>query len=451
MRATIVVLLVAACGHHDAAGGDAGADGKGGDAAGDASGDGASAHATTITVTLVDRPNNAAMFSFVVAYQDGAGAWQVAPPPSGDTYSFQVTSPAYGVAWTCITPGAGNVGISARSVNLYYFAVAERTSLTALVPRQCTDRPLVGLTGTISNPPVNSTTLGVAFGRRQTIAVRGTTGDDTYALETPKSTHDLIVGEAVGTGNGGDFALASATVQRGLAVTGATIADVDYSNAQPAVTAPVTVVTTVGARVDVSTTLSSAGKTQATFVHQTGGPFVAAGLADALADSNDVYQQQIVVVAGATIATEQVFAGAPAAQRFVAPTPLGTVTPSVASRSPYVMLASTWSTYANAGGYVIAANQTPGTQACGGFQGCTIGWTIDASPGYLGAAPQLAMPDLSGVTGWDARLELVAGVAVIGSVTADTSSAGAADFPQQTFAASGVHRTNAGTTWQITP
>ena len=456
MRATIILVTIAACGHNSGAGGDAGGGGGGGggDAAGDASGgdDGASAHSTTIDVTLVNRPNGAAAFSFVVAYQDGAGPWQVAPPPSGDTYSFQVTSPAYGVAWTCITPtAAGNVGVSARTVNVYYFAVAERTSLTAIVPRQCSDRGQgsVGLSGTIANAPLS--VLGAAFGGQSAIATRGT-GGVTYALETPKSTHDLIVG-AVTAGGNGDFALASATVSRGLAVNAATVANVDYSTALPAATAAVTVLTTGGARIDVSTTLLSAGGTQSTFVHQTTGPFVAAGLAAALATAGDVYEQQIVVLAGAAIATEQSFVAAPAAQSYAAPTPLGTVTPSVATRSPYVMLAAAWPAYAGAGGYVLSANQTPNTQSCGGAgtQGCTIGWTIDVSPGYVGASPQLAMPDLSALGGWDARLALVTGTAVIGSVVANTSTLGAADFPQQPFAAVGVKRTDAGVLWTITP
>src|SRR5690242_11104806 len=67
----------------------------------DGSGSGGSdggAAGTAITLALTRRPNTTATFSFLVAYQDGTGAWQLAPAPTGDVYTFDVTSPTWGVA-----------------------------------------------------------------------------------------------------------------------------------------------------------------------------------------------------------------------------------------------------------------------------------------------------------------------------------------------------------------
>src|SRR5258708_27155727 len=178
MRTHVVVLALAACGGSPPGTNPDSGDGCPCDAPNHD--DTGSAQPTTITVTLTNRPNNAALFSFVVAYQDGGGSWQVAGAPAGDVYTFQVTSAAYGVAWTCVSAGAGNVGLSERDVNLYYFAVAERTSLQANVPARCTDRApqSVGLSGTITNPP--SLPLAVVFGARATFATRGPNGTDAF-------------------------------------------------------------------------------------------------------------------------------------------------------------------------------------------------------------------------------------------------------------------------------
>jgi len=451
MRSHVVILAVVACGNtHSGANLDANGDGCPCDAP--SSSDTGSAHATTITVTLTDRPNNAAQFSFVVAYQDGAGPWQVASPPAGDVYTFQVTSAAYGVAWTCVSGGAGNVGLSERDVNLYYFAVAERTSLQADVPARCTDRApqAVGLTGTITSPP--SAALAVAFGARSTFATRSTNGNDAFALETPKSTHDLIVAEVFGTGTPGDFVVDSAVVQRDLAVTGPTATIVDWNASQTLATGTVTVLTPFGsARVDVSTSLLSAGKTLGEFVHETSAPFTTAGFDVGQAAPGDVYDQQIAVSEGAGFVVEQSFVDTIADQTFVAATPLGTVMPSVASHAPYAMIAAAWPAYTGAIGYAWQASQIQNGGTCAMPGGCLVAWAIDVSPGYVGGAPQIAMPDLSGLTGWDPRLQMVNATAVNGSVTADTSTAGAADFPEPTFASVGTQRTNVGTVFTITP
>src|SRR3954468_5066499 len=92
----LVSILAVACGSSSkgtvdgSAGGDGangGGDGGGGDGGGEGGG-------TASAVTLTNRPTNAAMFTFLVAYQDGSGPWQLAPAPSGDTYTFNVNAPS---------------------------------------------------------------------------------------------------------------------------------------------------------------------------------------------------------------------------------------------------------------------------------------------------------------------------------------------------------------------
>src|SRR5690349_23860759 len=94
----------------------------------------------TVTVTLTDRPDNAAMYSFVTAYRDGAGPWQLAPAPNGDSYTFAVTSPTWSFVWTCVPTNN-----EYRLVNLGVFATAEQTSLTQAIGTGCSDRlPEIG-------------------------------------------------------------------------------------------------------------------------------------------------------------------------------------------------------------------------------------------------------------------------------------------------------------------
>jgi hypothetical protein len=61
------------------------------------------------------------------------------------------------------------------------------------------------------------------------------------------------------------------------------------------------------------------------------------------------------------------------------------------------------------------------------------------------------MPDLSMLTGWDARLQLQTGVAVTVSVTAGTSTLGVTDLPSVDPPAAGTKRTSASNASTVTP
>src|SRR5438270_1016738 len=100
MRSSLfAIVALAACGSsHSGSGGDAAGGGGDGSGSSDASGGGGPA---SVMVTLTNRPDNAATFSFLTAYQDGSGPWTAAPAPTGDTYTFTINSAAWSFAWTC--------------------------------------------------------------------------------------------------------------------------------------------------------------------------------------------------------------------------------------------------------------------------------------------------------------------------------------------------------------
>ena len=447
---SLIAIALAACGHNNG-------NGKT-DGGGDGNGDGTSG-STTITLTLTDHPSNASMFSFVVAYQDGAGAWTLAPPPSGDTYTFTVNSAAYGVAWTCV-----NSTLNSREVDVLYFAVAERTSITAVVPPRCTDFAFpanVGLSGTITNATQN-TTYHVAFGLRGPANDPKTGAAQTsvaYAMETPPSTHDLIAGNdtAGGVAATTDVLIGSAFVERGLAINAATVGHtIDFSTAVAAASAAVTNVPTgTTTRSVVSTDLVSKNGTAFTFVRQTatGTTFLPTrGLSSGQADPADVYLQQIRVDDSRTgsSAITQNWVTTIAAQAYTAPTAFGGTIASVAAATPYPQIKTTWSAYTGTIGYAWTAAQPATNQACAGVANC-ITWTVGVSPGTSGSSPQVQMPDFSALTGWDTKLQFATGTAVNGSVAAIVSSVGPTDFPDLATPPAGTTRAIVGSGWTVTP
>ena len=228
MRRVLAVLCALACGCDGASsssvdgGGSGHGDGGGGNYAPMAS-------PRTVKLTLVNRPTNAAPFSFFVAYQDGAGEWKTAPAPTGDTYSFEINAPVYGVAWGCIGNVIGNTTTQLRSVSTAHFAVAERTELTFDVPSRCTDdnSPTITLGGQVTNRPFTGV-LVVQFGTRTAFVSNQSGG---FNLQTPPGTHDLIVSHVVPEGNG-EYYIDQTLVIRSLALSQSTTRLIDFSAAQ---------------------------------------------------------------------------------------------------------------------------------------------------------------------------------------------------------------------------
>ncbi len=401
---------------------------------------------SSVTLTLVDHPTTPATFSFIAAFQDGDGAWAVAPAPSGDVYTLPITSDHYGVGWTCI--GSGDLQ---REVNLAYFTVAERSSLTLTIPARCTDRGATGvkLSGAIANPP-NSGTLTVAVGNRTATADNA----GTYALEVPPGTYDVFVLHSAAAQAAGstDLTVDKVLVHRGLAITAAMTQGFDFANAVAVQSFPVTTGTaTPGAKTTVDTTIVAGGTTTA-LVTQTKAPFTTESLALSQIAATDVYIQQIAVAtAGSTLRVQDATA-TPALLTYTAPATLGGALAAVPTATPYPEVKTTWTAYTDAVGYTWgqAQAQTAAQCATTGNAGCTVTWVADISAAYAGTATSFQMPDLSMLAGWSASFQLLAGTQVLGTIEAETSSAGPSDFPTDTPPV-GTQRTFARAAWTVTP
>ena len=446
VRAGLVILaLASACGSSGSSTPDAGGDD--GDGSIDPTGDGGTGGTRTIKLTLTNRPMNAAPFSFFVAYQDGSAPWQVAPAPSGDTYSFPISAPSYGVAYGCIGNVAGTTTTQLRSVTTAHFAVGERTELAFDVPARCSDRNTMGVTlsGTITNRPTSGV-LVVQFGGRSAF-VGSQSGS--FSLTTPPGTRDLIVTHAVPEGNG-EFYVDEAVTIRDVAVTGPTMRTINFAAAQSteyyAVDASVP---NTNARIVASTLLYTANGTALQLVRESTN-WESDSLPSAQMRATDVYDQQIAVTTFGASATITNATSTPGEQTYVAPAPLGQVNAVVDATMPYVTLRATWPAYANTVGYAWNATQQLTLTQCGGGLACTVAWTSYVSPGVTGSMPGFRMPNLADVTGWKSAFELADGAQIVGGVTAVTSSAGAGDFPPAT-PADGTKRAFVRSDFSVTP
>ena len=409
--------------------------------------DGGTTGPKTVKLTLANRPMNGAPFSFFVAYQDGSAPWTVAPAPNDDVYAFSISAPVYGVAWGCIGNVTGTTTTQLRTVTSAHFAVAERTDLAFDVPARCSDRGAgnVTLSGTVTNRPGAGVVI-VQFGSRSTVA--GTTSGS-FTLSTPPGTHDLIVTHAVPEGNG-EFYVDEALAIRDVAVMGPTSRTIDFTAAEPTLYYPVTASSPdLQARFLATTTLYTGNETTAGLVRESVN-METQSLATAQMRTSDVYDQLISVTRPGSGAAITNATNAPGPQTFVAPAPLGVVSCAVTSKTPYAILGTTWPAYGSSIGYIWNATQQLGAQQCGGNVACTIVWSAYVSPGVTGAMPAFAMPDLAAVMGWKTAYELVGGAPIVGGVTAQTSSAGAGDFPPGT-PANGTKRAFVRSDYSVTP
>lgn len=441
----VVCVLATACGSNSKGNGSDAATGDGTNGGGDSggNGDGTSGGGTTIHVTLTNHPTNASMFKFLVAFQDGSGAWKLASAPSGDTYSFNVNSPSWGVVWTC---NAGQV----RAVTEVHFAVSERTSLTMNVPAGCTDNApaTVALSGTVSNRGGGGIWL-VDFGGTAGFVNPQTGG---YKLAVAPGTADVVLRHLQGTGNANDFTTTEALVDRAVTVNAATTHDLDASTVLATQSFNVNIALTTTGRALATTLLYSAGGSTPT-MDRLGANFESDALAATQGVTGDVYDQQIAVTANGQTAIVTNATATPGDQTYTAPTPLGGATAQVTGTTPYPLIHTTWAAYASTIGYVWNATQTLTPQQCGGTNttGCAVVWTAILSPGVTGGSPGYATPDFSALAGWDASLAFVTGTMITGYAEAGVSNAGATDFPPVTPPPAGTQRTYVRSAFTVTP
>ncbi len=450
MRLVSTVLVVSslwvvgACGNKSpaAGGGDDASDGGiTGDGHGsDGSGGSGGGNPTNVLLTLNHRPTNASALGFLVAYQDGAGPWTLAPAPVGDTYTLPINAPVYAVVWTCI---AGGPNGQLRSVNELQFTVSEKPALTVEIPARCRDQAnLVTLQGTIENPGT-FTHYVVKFGDRS-----ATVGNnDQFTLQTPPGTHDLVV---LGQGSinlSSDAVAESAYVQRDLAVTASTELMLDADAMETIQAFDVTNFGGFSGHLrDTAQTILYANGTTAQLVNDSSSSFETESLAADQMVAGDLYDQQLTVTTTGAQTTMSLATASPAEQAWTEVPALGAVT----STSTAGLVTSSWAEYSQATGYTWLANQQLPSNACGGGGACSITWTAQLSAAVLGTLPAYTMPDLSGVSGWNQALQLVAGKPATGGVQAMTSSA-MNDFPALVPPPMGAARTFAGTQLTVTP
>src|SRR5436190_2760946 len=222
----LVTVVALGCG-----GSGSGSDSDGGNGNGDGGdGDGgALPGAKTVKLTLTGFPMTPAKFNFLVAFQDGAGAWQLAPAPVGETYSFTINAPVYGVAYACAGAVPGNGGATTiRSVTSAHFAVAERTEVTLEVPSRCSDRAgdTAMLAGQVTNRPIGGLIV-VQYGNRSVFAG---SQNGNFSFQVPTGTRDLPVAHVIPEGNG-DFYVDEVYVQRGLTVSANSNNTIDFATA----------------------------------------------------------------------------------------------------------------------------------------------------------------------------------------------------------------------------
>jgi hypothetical protein len=443
----LVALLAAGCSHKSPGTGDDDDDvtGDGGTSGDDD--DGGSQNPHSVTLVMHHQPTNPGQFAYLVAYQDGSGPWTLAPAPAGETYTLPIFSPVYAVAWTCISSGPTG---SLRQVNMYQFAMAERTALDVVVPPRCSGGGgQVTLHGTVENAAF-LTNYVVKFGDRSAVV-----GDnDEFTLVTPVGTHDLIVLGGSQISASGEFTASSAIVQRGFMAGANMDVSIDASDAE-AVQGFAVNNLFGGARQVSTVDLYTANGTVANLVTDAGFPFSNEALAVDQMMGGDIYNQQMQVAQfnGTSVASSTATA-TPSDETWADVPQLGAVTATAAS-APYIRVSSDWTAYPGAVGYGWVAAQTPtnsGNQnGCGSSGGsCTILWTAQLSAGVIGATGTYTMPDLSALAGWNPALQLVAGTQVKGGVQAMTST-GMGDFPALVPPATGTHRTFATTPFTVTP
>jgi hypothetical protein len=441
-----VLLIGSGCGNKAPAGDDSMSDGGAGDDGGGGGGDDGGHNGqqpTNVMLTMNHRPTHAAMYSFLVAYRDGGGAWALAPAPTGDVYTLPIHSPAYSVAWTCI--GAGGVTSQLRQVSELQFAISERTALSVDVPPRCTDAiSTVQLKGTISNSGP-ATTYIIKFGDRTAIANQ----QNQFTILTPPGTHDLVVLSTGSINIGTDTVVSSAYVQRDLTVAGTTNVMVDANNLEAVQSFDVNLLT--GGVRDSTATILYANGTTAQLVADATPFYETESLADDQTTASDVYDQQMTVASQGSSVSSSLATVTPDVLEWAAVPDLGAIT-MTAVTTPYPRVTSTWTSYANAIGYTWLGSQTPlssGNNPCGSGT-CSIAWSAQLSAGVIGATGSYTMPDLSGLAGWNPALQMVAGTKVSGGVQAMTSS-GTGDFPPLVPPVVGTSRTFATGELSVTP
>ncbi len=414
------MILLAAC--HGAMGDDPAV----GPDASDTSTSDAAITPTTITVTLSE--HSPTTTHLVAAFQDGDHAWQLAPAPVGDTYTFVVTSPTWRFAWACQAMLDYQLE---KAVTFISFAVSERMSFVA--PESCPRfLPVVKVAGTILNPPSTAaSSFDVFFGELsgQYLSPQ-TNGTIKFEVSRLPGTHDLYA--TTSDADPGSRSVTKVAVARGVAAnTNIANASVDFATAI-ATTPPVVITITGGASAETaaSTTLYDTSGTQVLLTDSWAGPpHTSRGLAASQLQPGYVYEQKTRARTCVSTYCDEVemqhWTTSIAARTVALPPALGTATTTAIGGS----ITMTWPAYPSAIGYRWFAVERAGDMEWSGIVG----------PSYTGSAPTFVIPDLRALPGWSDYVAAGSNE-IAGQVTAVTSSLGSDDFPPAYPAPAGTER-----------
>jgi len=353
---------------------------------------------TRISVTLDGRPTDATKFDFHVAYQDGDRPWAAAPAASGDTYSFTVNSSTWSVAWTC----GFQAGSGYRFVMVVRSTVAERTQLEAPIASYCTDRVVAPtthtLTGNLSNFDMTaSADTPMTF---ESVTAYPAYPGTSYQLTAPAGTADLLALHTINPGGNFNSTVDAALVARGVALTSDTTLNLDWANAVPTSSTPMTINGAPSGSTYWVDTLLHASGTTALLMTSAVTPPLTESLGAAQEVTTDLYEQHIWVGSGPDGKV-----GTRWRTTITGPTPTTDVTaPALFSRlrvaTSFVtptQVKATWPEYAGASGYTVTSiDDEYGT--CGSPSGsCYRDWYAMVSPGAACAASKCSAetPDLS--------------------------------------------------------
>jgi hypothetical protein len=394
----------------------------------DAGSDGAGAP-STVVVTVEGIPTSPTN-NFIAMFQDGSGAWHVAPAPTNGMYTLTINSATWGFGFACAISAAVAGGTATEAdVILVNYTVAERTSFTEGVPLACRNPGTapITVTGSITHLPAVSTgTYEVWFGgTKSAVTVAGTTGTFTLTNIPPVKRDLFVVHRPAVVGAGGSVADFVARVT-GVDETGSGSAvTVNWTAAPGSGGSAATQTATGSGTTSVDTVLYTRGGTDPTL---SSSATTSAYLATSQVASSDVYEQLANYNLGGTIFAEE-WVNAVVPPALTEPATLNGIIPSESATTPYPILTTNWDSYGQAVSYIWFAQETlagsvPGT-------GSVVSWGATLSPGYVGATPSYVMPDLSAISGWMPSMQFTGGNSnkVTVAVSPSLSSAGVDDMP----------------------
>jgi hypothetical protein len=396
------------------------------------SGTGVSNQTATLSVTVTAASSNSANWQFCAsnaplwfAVQDGTGAW-TRVTPTNNAFAFNITQTKGGVAY--VQSGTGG----SFTLTVLYGLKQELTDASA------------GLCANTTEKTVNGSVAGLAAGEAASVSLGGAlaslTSNANFTLtNVPDGNRDLIAAKTLTTisGTGITFTVNKLIIRRNQnPANGSTMAALNFGAAEAF--DPVTRNLTVnGAGSDfLSTSVSYVTANNALTTLYTDANLSSSatrtyfGVPAAQQATGDLHLATAVAtnVSGSTANYLRIFGTyfKDAVDKTVTLGPVpATATVSVLGTTPYVRLRMQWTAQTEYGKYFSAVY----SQSNAAAPRTTI---VSATSGYLGSTSvDLAIPDFTGVAGWDSNWGLKAGQATqwIASGTGWSSTGGVIGSP----------------------